>query len=150
VSTPDMPKDKTLFNLDRKNHDDLVIVESPMTVMRHAHQASVAATFGAMVTDKQVDLMLRTGAKRIILWFDNDSAGWHAFEHVGEMLMERTVVYAVQSPFEGDPADLDDATFDWVLRTFVVPFPLWVRPTQLDKIGDGDGHAQVRDRSGDR
>ena len=145
LSTPDMPKDSTLFNF-RKDPGDCVIVESPMTVLRHAHHASLMATFGAAVTDKQMDVMLRTGAKRVILWFDNDTAGWNATETVGEELMKRTVVYAVQCPYEGDPADLDDEAFDEVLTTCVVPFALWVRPKELMMIGATNGDAQVRNR----
>lgn len=144
LSTPDMPKDTTLFDFDRQRKDDLFVVESPMTVMRHAHHASLTATFGASLTDRQVALLLRSKTKRIVLWFDNDSAGWNATEKVGEALMGQTVPWAVQCPYEGDPADLTDEQFEHVMTNCVVPFSLWVRPTDL--IGADD--EEVRQGAG--
>lgn len=129
VSTPDMPKDSTLYNLE-VGQDRLVVVESPMTVLRHSHHAPITATFGASVTGKQMNVLMSARAKRIILWFDNDTAGWNATESVGEAMMEQTMVWAVQSPYEGDPADLTDEQFERTIAECVVPFSLWRRPTE--------------------
>lgn len=143
LSTPDMPKDTTLFDFRRECTDDLFVVESPMTVMRHAHHASLTATFGASLTDRQIALLLRSKAKRIVLWFDNDSAGWNATEKVGEALMGQTVPWAVQCSYEGDPADLSDEQFERVLSSSVVPFSLWKRPLPESLIGADDEEVRI-------
>lgn len=150
LSTPDMPKDTTLFDFRRNDKDDLFVVESPMSVLRHAHHSNITATFGASLTDRQVSLILRSKAKRIVLWFDNDSAGWNATEKVGEMLMGSTIVYAVQCPYEGDPADLSDEQFERVMATAVVPFALWKRPLPEDLIGAKDAQVRESRESADR
>jgi hypothetical protein len=150
LTTPDMPKEETLFDYRIARGADVIAVESPMTVLRHAHQAYVTATFGASVSEQQIDLLLRTRAKRVILWFDNDTAGWNATERVGELLSQRTVAWAVQSPFEGDPADLDDETFQRVIDECAIPFALWVRPEGPELIGVSDGNQEVWRREGAR
>lgn len=151
LATPDMPKDSTLYNYD-EGHEVVVVVESPMTVLRHTHHAHLVGTFGASVTDQQVDLIARSG-KRVILWFDNDKAGWAATESVGERLLERVVVWVADSPFEGDPGDLTDDQFDRVLREHVIPFAIWSRPDPgglLSLEGGRDGHQEVRSGEGHR
>lgn len=130
-STPDFPKDSTLYNWRSERGLNPVIVESPMSVLRHLHHCpELMATFGASVNIEQMELMIDRGM-RPILWFDNDGAGWNATEQVGAWLMERTVVQAVQCPYVGDPADLPDELFEVVLRDHVVPFSLWRRPAGL-------------------
>jgi hypothetical protein len=135
VLTPDMPRDSTLYDFNPVPDRDLVIVESPMSVLRHSHQVPVSATFGCRLHDKQIDLITSASAKRIgvrcLPWaFDNDKAGWHATEEVGTKLMNRGAVWAVESPFEGDPADLNDDEFEYVMRECVVPFSVWRRPDE--------------------
>jgi|JI10StandDraft_1071094.scaffolds.fasta_scaffold00994_22 hypothetical protein len=150
VSTPDMPKDSTLYNLE-VGQDRLVVVESPMTVLRHSHHASMTGTFGASVTDKQMGVLTSARAKKIVLWFDNDTAGWLATEKVGAALMSHTMVWAVQSPFEGDPADLTDEQVERTLAECVVPFSLWQRPLVETLRQPGDDHDQeVRIRTTDQ
>ena len=130
-STPDFPKDSTLYNWRNERGLRPVIVESPMSVLRHLHHCdTLMATFGASVNVAQMELMIDYGM-RPILWFDNDLAGWRATEQVGEWLMQRVVASAVQCPYVGDPADLPDDLFEAVLSDHVVPFPLWKRPTEL-------------------
>lgn len=124
-STPEFPRDRTLFCYRPKQR--VVMVESPMSVVARSHQAHLEATFGASVTFKQMHLIVQH--PEIVLWFDNDEAGWSATEKVGAWLMERTSkLWVVDNPFNADPADLDDATFSELLATRVVPFVLWSRP----------------------
>lgn len=132
-ATPDMPKDSTLYNW-RQSEEPLVIVESPMTVVRHNHLARLSATFGASVTNNQMDLMVRSRTKRLILWFDNDEAGWNATDHVADYLKSRCTVYVVENPYAGDPGDLDAETFSEVLSKHVIPWALWVRPRGSDLV----------------
>ena len=126
-STPEFPRDRTLFRY--RPGESVVVVESPMSVIARAHQRHLEATFGAAVATKQLSLI--ANHSEIILWFDNDEAGWVATEQVGSWLMDRTSkLWAIDSPFAADPADLDDETFDSILAEHVVPWVLWKRPTR--------------------
>ncbi len=126
-STPEFPKDITLFNYDAQA-TSTVIVESPMSVVSKHHLAHVEATFGAMLTFRQMDLMVRHSGK-VILFFDNDPAGWKATEDAGLHLLPYTSnVWAVQNPYAADPADLDDDTFLQAITEWLLPFSVWSRP----------------------
>lgn len=127
LATPDMPRDTTLYNFNVSEFP-LVVVESPMTVVKHNHTCRMMATFGARVGTKQMDLMVSSRSKKIILWFDNDEAGWLATEQTGEYLMERGMVYVVDNPYAGDPADLSEGMVECLLNDAVIPFSLWTRP----------------------
>lgn len=150
MSTPEMPKDTTLYNY-APDGDRIVVVESPLTVLRHSHHTPISATFGASVTDRQIELIARSKGK-VILWFDNDTAGWIATEAVGDKLMGSNVVWAVDNPFEGDPGDLDEERFQWTLANRVVPYALWSRPDGDSLIGKDDDHGyqEVRHGTGTR
>ncbi len=79
LSTPEFPKDSTLFNYDEVCKADpnfVVVCESPMSTLRHQHHLPIVATFGAEVTDRQVRLMAEFD--RVVLWMDPDNAGWRA------------------------------------------------------------------------
>lgn len=137
LSTPDFPKDETLY---RPPEGDLaVVVESPMTVLRHAHHLPLTATFGANVTDRQVRLL--SGYDKVVLWMDPDKAGWRAMEgytdeggehHPGliDRLTPYTDVWAVDSDLANDGADLDDETAAEAVRD-AVPAAVWERPERL-------------------
>jgi DNA primase len=133
ISSPDFPKYVTLYNHDPKARPIAVVVESPMSVLSKCHVgANMVATFGAKVTDRQCRLL---GLHRaILLWFDNDDAGWRATRRVGEFCSPYTQVLVVNSPYAADPADLDDATFvDLVDDT--TPYHLWEQPKELVEMG---------------
>jgi DNA primase len=144
LSSPDFPKDQTLFNYDPHQRPSVVVVESAMSVLSKCHTGiNMVGTFGAKVTDRQVKLLGLH--RRVCLWFDNDDAGWKAIQHVGEMLLPYTEVFVIDCPYAADPADLDDATFV-ALADEPVPFHQWSRPTALKewtmgltKHGSGDG-----------
>jgi hypothetical protein len=148
LSTPALPKDYTLFNYDPGS--DVVVVEAPLSSVARRHQAHLEATFGSKCTDRQKDLIAaHTG--RVILFMDNDEAGWLATEQVGEFVARRNAnVWVVENPWLADPADLDDAEFDRLMRERVVPFVLWSRPKveTLMKWEYPDGHPQVRHEPG--
>lgn len=126
-STAEFPKDLTLYNYTHSDH--AIVVESPMSTLRHADRHPVVATFGAEVTDKQIKYLSRYD--RVILWFDNDEAGWKATEKVGAALEAYCPVYVVPSPYAADPADFDPDTFDRLLADRE-PFAVWRRPETLD------------------
>lgn len=146
-STPEFPKDRTVYNFRPFVHD-VIVVESPMSVIARTHQAHLEATFGAKVTGRQMEVLHRHRG-RIILWFDNDEAGWWATENVGQWMSERGVVWVVDSMLDADPADLDDATFAHMLETRVVPWALWHRPDAASlEPWEKPKHEEVRDRGG--
>lgn len=128
LSTPDFPKDRTLFSYDEQARS-AVIVESPMSVLSKAHlEPQIEATFGAKITDEQIRLI--SMHPRVVLFFDNDESGWTATEHVGEALESYSQVWVADNPYNADAADLDDETYLRCVND-PVPFALWRRPTDL-------------------
>lgn len=134
LNSTDFPKDRTIFNYDAKR--PAVVVESPMSVIAMADRIiNMEATFGAEVTDNQVKLLAEH--PKIILWFDNDEAGWRATETIGEQLIPYSEVYVVENPYNADPADFvkhgrgDDAV---ALASNLVPYALWTRPRVLEDL----------------
>jgi len=142
LSSSDFPKDRTIYNYDRRA-DEAVVVEAMLSTIKHDHLAHFEATFGAAITDRQRALLAKH--RRVTLWLDNDTAGWNALqgvylekhgkmelvrEGVGAYLSQYTEVYAVQNPYAADPADM---TADDVARLLdaAVPYWLWERPIEL-------------------
>jgi hypothetical protein len=140
LSTEGMPKDRTIYNYD-PDAEAVVVVESPMSALRHLHHLPIEATFGANVTDHQVKLLARH--ERIILFMDNDKAGWRSVEghyevkkgrppkEISKGLIERLEPYSqvkvVDNPWAADPGDMDEETA-WDLVRTAVPSSLWKRP----------------------
>lgn len=142
-NSPDFPKDRTLYNYSSK-HPKGILVESPASVLRHYHhQNTLEATFGAKVTDAQIKLLHRH-AEGVILWFDNDNAGWEATCHVGEALQPYVPVWTVESPWAADPADLPDDLVDHLIDQ-AVPWSVWSPPTTL-KQWSNDVDAEILSR----
>lgn len=70
-------KGNTLFGIERIKHPTVIVVESPLDVVRFSSTfsgMSCVATFGAQVTQKQMSLLVEN-ASRLIVAFDNDEAG---------------------------------------------------------------------------
>lgn len=129
LSSPDFPKDRTLYNYDQRA-TTCVVVESPLSVLSKAHLGSVEATFGASVTDKQVRLL--SIHRRVTLFMDNDEAGWNATRRLGEALEAYSSVWVAPNPYAADPADLDDETYASLVED-AVPYALWSPPTRLEE-----------------
>lgn len=139
-SSLDFPKDTTLFNYRPEEQDFAVVVESPFSVLRHAHHLPIVATFGANITERQIRLLGRY--RRVIFWLDNDEAGWRAYEDltdnrgkvtrlgVLEAVSQMTSTWAVSNPYHADAADLDDETAENLVAE-AVPWVLWRPPTAL-------------------
>ena len=126
-SSPDFPKARTLFRMPPRGERP-VVVEAPLSVVAKCHLAPFTATFGAQVSDRQVRLLSRFD--EVVLWFDNDPAGWDATRRVGEALVSSSVVWVVDSPYAADPADMDDDTTESLLAS-AVPYPLWQPPSTV-------------------
>lgn len=140
-STPDFPRDRTLYLPQapgRKPGKRIVVVESPMTVLRHMHHQPMGGTFGFVITPAQVALL--KWYPEIVFWVDNDEAGWQILEgrwegeeyHEGpaQTLTAYSNVSVVPSDWVGDPADLDDEVVDDLVDQ-AIPLSLWERPTAL-------------------
>ncbi|MET7363305.1 hypothetical protein ABZS76_33375 [Streptomyces sp. NPDC005562] len=138
LSTPAFPRDETIFDHDPSRRR-AVIVESPMSNLRHRHHQPIEATFGAVVTDLQIDHLAR-GRDELIWWPDNDDAGWRMaegrthnsriFPGAPERASRFCLNRIVQSPFAADPADLPNEVVDLLIEE-AVPWPVWQRPTVL-------------------
>lgn len=127
-NSPDFPRDQTIYNYDT-SFRRIVVVESPMSVLRHVHHVpEVAATFGGEVTDQQIRLLQRF--ENVVLWYDNDAAGWKAVRHISEQLARYTQVWVVESPYAADPADLPDDVVDRLIAE-AIPYSVWKPPTTL-------------------
>lgn len=138
LSTPDFPREQTLYNHD-PSRKWAVVVESPMTCLKHLHHLPMVGTFGASITDKQIRALAEY--PRLVIWMDPDPAGWKQFmgwqEDGGEYhpsLAERlgpySDVYYVASDWAADGADLDDETAAALVEE-AVPSALWQMPTAL-------------------
>lgn len=139
LSSPDFPREQTLYNYDPKQKS-VVLVESPFSVLRHHHQGHMVATFGASVTERQIALLQRY--ERVVLFMDNDDAGWGALNDLTDRkgkvertglinaLKNHTQVYVVDNPWAADAADMDDATYARLIDD-AVPWPIWSQPKSL-------------------
>jgi hypothetical protein len=107
---------RTLYRHDPRRRL-AIVVESPMSVARHFHHLPMVATFGAKVTRQQI--LLLAEYETVLLWMDNDDAGWRAVQgwvdpqgerHPGlaEGLAPYSEVLVVPSDWAADPADMDD------------------------------------------
>lgn len=134
-STPDFPKDQTIYNVDpSRRYRRLLVVESPMTVVSKIHllpheDDGFGGTFGSEITDRQVRLMAK--ADHVILWVDNDEAGWKSMvgskniPGLTERLSPYTRVSVVDNPYDADGADVSDDDFCRLVEERAVPYVLW-------------------------
>lgn len=150
-STPDFPKDRTLYNHAPTKNRTAVVVESPASVLRHLHHLPMVSTFGANITASQIRLLAEY--ERVIWWPDNDKAGWKAtlgwsgkgdgseevilgpvpgmdFHPGIERLAPYTAVEVVDSPWAADAAEMDDKTADDLVAN-AVPLAVWTPPKTL-------------------
>lgn len=124
-NSPDAPRARILYNYNPKA-ETAIVVESPMSVLRHYHhQPHLTATFGAKITDEQLSLL--HNKNKVILWLDNDPAGWSATRVTARKLRPYTSVWVVASPYDADPADLTDEVVDDLI-TRAVPAVVWNPP----------------------
>jgi hypothetical protein len=139
LSTPAFPRDETLFGY-KDFHRDVTVVESPMSQLRHQHHVDIEATFGFVVTDLQIQHLVR-GRQKLTWFMDNDSAGWQAVEgrtFNGRFFPgapQRASAYCknwvVENPFDADPADMSDEMVDILINEHAVPWQVWQRPKTL-------------------
>jgi hypothetical protein len=123
----DFPRDRVLYGWEPRQ--DIVLVESPMSVLRHCHHQPMVASFGKQLTDIQLRILQQ--AHSITMWFDPDNAGWKGTERAIMELKRYVPMKVVVWPYrDTDPADLDDVTVDQAVAD-AVPWALWKRPDTL-------------------
>lgn len=144
-SSQDFPKESTIFN--HMPSMRAVVTEAMLSVLRHETVYHSEAVFGAKVTDLQIRRLVKH--EEVILWMDNDRAGWDAVRGhpevkptkekpegkeavpgMAEVLSAYTRVRVVASPWSQDPADLptDEAVN---LTDSAVPWSVWEAPAVL-------------------
>jgi hypothetical protein len=135
--SPDAPGDRIYFGTDEAlSGRELLVVESPISVLRHAHHLPVAATMGAGISDFQLPFLHRFD--RVTMWLDNDNAGWNAMTGTGtgkwhtpgliEKLRDYVEVRIVDSPWwKADIADLTETEAVDLYKS-AKPAVLWRRP----------------------
>lgn len=145
-SSPDFPKESTIFNY-RPKEREAVVMEAMLSAMTHEEYFHSEAVFGAKVTDLQIRRLVKHDV--VILWMDNDAAGWRAIEGMpeekptkekpqgkervigmAEALAPYTEVRVVDSPWSQDPNELptDEAV---ALKDAALPWSVWKRPAVL-------------------
>jgi hypothetical protein len=135
ILSPDFPRSRTVYNYETEA-DRLVIVESQSSVVSKCHlepEFGLVGTFGKSVSKEQLILLRQRIAalgNQVTIWFDNDYAGWEATGKVAEYLLNYADVWVVDSPWNGDAGDLDDATTLELLRT-PVPYAIWTPPREV-------------------
>lgn len=131
------PKSETLYNYDNVLKGEAVcVVESPMSVARALSVGlrNVVATFGAKVSDDQIDLLSDYGP--VCIWFDHDDAGFSGERKLCEGLYRRTDVWVVP-PDQG--RDMGDCTLKEMTEHFDNAIPGCLRITQYSRRPYGKG-----------
>lgn len=128
LSSPDFPHDQTIYNYQPTN-ETAVVVEAMLSVISHMHAiTNMEATFGGSVTDTQIRLLAKHPT--VILFMDNDRAGWKATEKMANELGRSSNVCVVENPYAADPGDM--TTPDVLeLTAMAVPYSIWQRPKML-------------------
>jgi hypothetical protein len=109
-SSSGFPKAETLYAMDlAQRHRPVVVVESPMSVAKAYSLGitNVVATFGAKVTDTQLQLL--RDYPGVTVWFDGDPAGRSGERKLVDGLHTHTVVSVVVPEAERDLGDYNDA-----------------------------------------
>ncbi|MFI6512956.1 toprim domain-containing protein [Streptosporangium sp. NPDC050855] len=101
-------KSETVFgyHVARAAPGTAVLIESPLdcgVLATHGVEHPVS-TFGAKVSAPQIALL--SAFRRVIIWLDNDDAGWRAAQYVARELHKRYVAVSVVT-YQGLPAGCD-------------------------------------------
>jgi hypothetical protein len=119
------PRDRVLYGWPGPGQD-IVLVESPMSVLRHCHHQPMVASFGKHLTDPQLRILHK--ARSITLWFDPDDAGWKGTRHAIAELRRYVPLRVVDWKYrDTDPADLPDDVVDERVAN-AMPWSLWKWP----------------------
>jgi len=108
-------KSQTLFGLSWLGTGHVVLVESPLDVVRLASVGvSAVASYGAMVSKAQIKLLVQF-SDRVILALDADEEGARQNERLHKYLSKFVMTTRAQfPPGIKDPGDMDDQTVERV------------------------------------
>lgn len=141
-SSPGFPKGSTLYRYDEARADGsgtVIVVESPFSAIKAVAigvSQPVVATFGAKVTDGQIEL-LRRGFDTVTVWMDDGDAGERATRRLVSALRRDVVVKVINSDPGLDLGDydtaqsvqakLDDAIPAWIMVADDTKESRWAR-----------------------
>lgn len=106
------PKTQTIYNYDsvrQAKYSSVIVVESPMSVARAYSLGieNIVATFGAKISQTQIDLLKEFD--ELYIWMDNDEdrAGQKAEELLVRSLYRQTRVWRVPADWKKDLGDAE-------------------------------------------
>lgn len=126
-NSPDFPKEFTIYNYDYLA-PVATVVEAPLTVARHVLDIHMEATFGAALGERQLQLLAKHPT--LVIWFDNDKAGWEATRVLISLLCRYTEVLVVNSPWAQDAGDMTTPDAQQLIAD-ALPWSLWEPPTAI-------------------
>lgn len=107
----DFPRSRVVYGLsealESSENFPLIVVEGPFKVF-HLYQSgfpNVVATFGASMSDEQVEILIST-RRPLVLLFDGDEAGRIGMQSAAERLIDHTPVRTVKLSPDQSPDDL--------------------------------------------
>jgi 5S rRNA maturation endonuclease (ribonuclease M5) len=130
-NSPGFPKAETLYAWDLLDEKTALVVESPMSVAK-AYSLGVrnaVATFGASVTQGQIDLL--KPLDRVIIWFDADPAGEAGELKLLEALHRHAEVWRVRPAYGKDLADIETVE-EFLAYTATHQMPAFARLAEID------------------
>jgi DNA primase len=118
----EFPKSEILFPLDKfilPEDKSAILVEGSLDAMRFYQYGfnNALSAITAKLHKAQVDILHKLGVKRVILFFDNDEAGYSGMESAYKLLRDEFIVYRIMYP-EGknDPAELSKEEIENMLE----------------------------------
>lgn len=112
----DKNKDKPVYllNFIRKNNiPEITICESQINALTlWGWQIPAVATFGCNITDKQVEILNKSGIKHIYLAFDGDEAGKKGTKKLISKLNKSILIDVIEIPAGKDVNDLTEEEFN--------------------------------------
>jgi DNA primase len=146
-----MKKSRTLFGVTAtENASQLVVVESPLDCLRvwTATGIDAVAICGSSMSDDQFKLV--RSADRVVIAFDNDTAGQKASAEAVELCRK----YGVNGQFFNysqvsakDPGDMDDDQIAWAIQnaqTYLLGPQAYVYRNPLPVPAEGPRNAAPR------
>lgn len=117
----EFPRNRVIYGLSEalKGTEGLplIVVEGPFKVF-HLFQSgfpNCVATFGASVSDEQIEILIATG-RPIISLFDGDEAGQSGMDSLSKRMFCRTFLRTVRLPTEKGPDDLSPSELHALLE----------------------------------
>lgn len=107
LNPPSFPKSQVLYNLDHVQGDEVILVESPFSVIRAESLGihNAVASFGASPSEDQLKQLRKFS--RVYVWYDDDDAGYRGAALAVEGLIHHTRVMWIPADGNKDLGDYD-------------------------------------------